>query len=193
MNIWFTSDTHFFHKNIIEYCRRPYYSVDQMNQALIDNWNRVVEPDDIIYHLGDFSFANKNKTRAILEQLYGYKVLIRGNHDRNCEGYVELGFNEAYEDLILMTAGEVIWMNHIPEVNDEDDRKFVRPQYKESFHKLSPNERPAKYNRPSLVLCGHVHEKWLYKGRCINVGVDQWGYFPVSLKDLIELRNRLEI
>ena len=56
MVYWFTSDTHFGHKNIIEYCKRPFSSVEQMNEMLIKKWNNKVKVDDIVFHLGDFSF-----------------------------------------------------------------------------------------------------------------------------------------
>ena len=52
--LFFTSDTHFNHTNILQYCNRPFKIVDQMNETIITNWNNVVEPDDIVFHLGDF-------------------------------------------------------------------------------------------------------------------------------------------
>lgn len=56
MNIFVTSDTHFNHKNIIKYCNRPFKDVEEMNEAIINNWNNLVTNDDVIYHLGDFGF-----------------------------------------------------------------------------------------------------------------------------------------
>ena len=58
MNTFFTSDTHFGHNNIIEYCKRPYTSVEEMDAALEKNWNEVVKPDDLVYHLGDLAIDN---------------------------------------------------------------------------------------------------------------------------------------
>ena len=60
--IWFTSDTHFGHKNIIQYCSRPWDNVEKMNEDIINNWNAIVKPNDIVFHLGDVSFRNKEKT-----------------------------------------------------------------------------------------------------------------------------------
>jgi calcineurin-like phosphoesterase family protein len=84
MEQWITSDTHFWHKNIMKYQPedRPFKDVYEMNAALIERWNAKVQPDDEIYHLGDFGFCNANQTVEILEQLNGKKFFIFGNHDR---------------------------------------------------------------------------------------------------------------
>ena len=57
MTIWFTSDTHFDHKNIIKYCNRPFKDIDEMNAELERRWNAVVAPGDRVFHLGDFAFT----------------------------------------------------------------------------------------------------------------------------------------
>ena len=54
MKFWYSSDSHFHHRRIIEYCSRPFPSVEEMNQVMIERWNEVVKPDDIVYHCGDF-------------------------------------------------------------------------------------------------------------------------------------------
>lgn len=78
--IYFISDTHFNHNNIIKFCNRPFNDVLEMNEVLIDNWNKVVKPTDNIYHLGDVGFGHINH---ILERLNGKKYLITGSHDKN--------------------------------------------------------------------------------------------------------------
>jgi calcineurin-like phosphoesterase family protein len=80
-SIWFTSDTHFGHQNILEYEKeaRPFTCLEDMHEALIDRWNSVVKPNDTVYHLGDLCFGRKNI--AIAERLNGKKRLIMGNHD----------------------------------------------------------------------------------------------------------------
>jgi calcineurin-like phosphoesterase family protein len=95
--IYFTSDTHFWHYNIIEFCGRPVFpdtlpgyvpgwadrneACERMNALLIERWNSKIKPEDEVYHLGDFAFCGKNKAIDILEQLNGKKYWIRGNHD----------------------------------------------------------------------------------------------------------------
>lgn len=80
---FFTSDTHFGHKGILKHCNRPFETIEEHDQALIKNWNAVVDPKDVVYHLGDISFLSYNKTKEILKQLNGKIFLIKGNHDSN--------------------------------------------------------------------------------------------------------------
>jgi calcineurin-like phosphoesterase family protein len=78
--IFFTSDTHFGHKNIIKFSNRPFYSIEEMDEVLIQNWNNVVGKNDTIYHLGDFCFGNSKK---YLKRLNGNIIRIKGSHDRD--------------------------------------------------------------------------------------------------------------
>ena len=80
MQTHFTADTHFNHANIIRYCRRPFGSVREMNEALVSNWNRVVAEDDVVYHLGDFGFGGRRGLLPILDrcmQMHGAGGLSR--------------------------------------------------------------------------------------------------------------------
>ena len=71
MKLYVTSDTHFNHKNIIEYCDRPFKDIYEMNETIINNWNQVVKEEDIIYHLGDYGFGKKENLQEIFEELNG--------------------------------------------------------------------------------------------------------------------------
>lgn len=79
--VWFTSDLHFWHKNICKYCNRPYSSVEEMNEAIIANWNSVVKDDDTVFVLGDLGFCGYEKLEPLMARLKGKKYLIQGNHD----------------------------------------------------------------------------------------------------------------
>ena len=79
--VYFTSDTHFYHSNIIGFCKRPFKNVEDMNETLIENWNRVVSQDDIVFHLGDFCMGGSHEWTKILNRLNGKIYLTLGNHD----------------------------------------------------------------------------------------------------------------
>lgn len=89
-NIFFTSDTHFGHKNIIKYCDRPFESIQEHDQVIINNWNSVVQDGDIVFHLGDFCFRNEdNSCEDYLKKLNGQIHLIWGNHDQAAKQFAK--------------------------------------------------------------------------------------------------------
>lgn len=81
-NTFFTSDTHFGHANIIKLCNRPFKDVEEMNEKLIENWNKVVSEDGTVFHLGDFAFGGSGLWNSVIPRLNGQIYLIIGNHDR---------------------------------------------------------------------------------------------------------------
>ncbi|MEK6836803.1 MAG: metallophosphoesterase [Nanoarchaeota archaeon] len=81
MNIFIVSDTHFRHKNIIEYAKRPFQSVEEMDEEMIKRWNNKVGKDDLVIHLGDFALGNKEEVESIRKRLNGNIILLKGNHD----------------------------------------------------------------------------------------------------------------
>jgi calcineurin-like phosphoesterase family protein len=181
MDTWFTSDHHFGHKKIIEYCDRPYDSVEEMNEALVAAWNNCVKEADTVYYLGDFSLS-----RTIMEQyaprLNGRKILIAGNHDKchpsnNAGQWSNLDLYRKYFDAIYTEHEWNDWMLHHIPYHDEVDHRF------EEY-------RPVSDGR--VLLHGHVHQRWLTNGRQINVGVDVWDYTPVHEDQIRELVTKLE-
>lgn len=78
---WLTSDLHFWHKNICKYCNRPFETVEQMNEGIIDRYNSVVSEDDTVFILGDLGFCGIEKLRPLISQLKGHIIVIQGNHD----------------------------------------------------------------------------------------------------------------
>lgn len=117
-NIFFTSDTHFGHKNIIKYCNRPFNSVEEMNDTLIKNWNSVVKENDIVFHLGDFGFIGIQEFKRIKNQLNGKIYLITGNHDRKMLNDGVIKFLNFFEyigpELYINIDGQKIYLNHKP-------------------------------------------------------------------------------
>ena len=117
MKTFLISDTHFGHANIIEYCGRPFANADEMDEALVTNWNSVVSPEDKVYHLGDVTLS-KSKL-PILERLNGHKTLIRGNHDNSKLKDYALYFGDVLATKEL--AGFLL--SHIP-VHDSQKYRF---------------------------------------------------------------------
>jgi calcineurin-like phosphoesterase family protein len=187
MTVFFTSDPHYWHANVIKYCTRPYSSVEEMNEAMIKNWNSVVGPEDTVYVLGDFSLAIR-PVEAISSRLMGIKCLVPGNHDW-CHSYNKKARGEGklakwitkYEDhgWIVLPEQTILDIPGVATVNMchhpyEEDVPFEGDKY----------ARWRLKNDGRWLLCGHVHEKWKTKGKQINVGVDVWNYTPVSIDEI---------
>jgi calcineurin-like phosphoesterase family protein len=178
---YFTADTHFSHANIIKYCNRPFESAGLMDAVLIQNWNEVVKPEDVVYHLGDVALGSSDRVKHILSVLNGSKVLIIGNHDRSANRMKEWGFSEVHQSLQLELEGGILAnLSHYPYKGTPDpfnnQRKFETKNLKDDGR---------------LLLCGHVHTAWKsrpgqYKNFMVNVGVDQWNFKPVSEAQVIE-------
>ena len=181
-DIWFTADTHFGHHNAIRYCGRPFQDKREMDRVMIENWNRVVKPRDTVYHLGDVSFYGAIQTTAIIQKLRGKKIMIRGNHDKGEAYYLRAGFTQYIQSRPATPAKfEEFFLSHYPywECYTHDDRG----------HKFA--DRMLKQQGNRWLLCGHVHEVWKNKGRCINVGVDQWNFTPVHLDEIRAYKESL--
>lgn len=171
MAVFFTSDTHFSHANIIKYCNRPYNDIHEMNIDLMAKWNETVSKDDTVYHLGDFSF------NPIMQHdfLNGNIILIRGNHDRNkC---IKL-FENVYDYLTLQVGPYKCFLSHEPV--GVGDQKFWKHDW----------TKQAQWH--DAYICGHIHEKWKTNGKNINVGVDVNNFTPVSESQLINIIDNMK-
>lgn len=160
-NIWFTSDHHFGHTNIIKHANRPFASVEEMDEALIVYWNERVRPEDTVHCLGDFAFHRQEVAQDILDRLHGRKHLIAGNHDKfafRLEGW------ETIRNLHEIEVGR---------------RKIVLCHYAMRVWNKS--------HYGSWMLYGHSHGNLPGDSQSCDVGVDAWSYRPVSL-DEIEAR-----
>ena len=157
MRYFFTADCHFNHDNIIKYCSRPFKNSDHMNNELVRRWNERVTKDDIVFHLGDFGMG-KNAYK-FKDKLNGQIIFIRGNHDRNNK------IKTRIKSIVL----------------------YINGHYYNLIH--NPIECNVNYE---IHLTGHLHEKWDIKRYkrgysftdCINVGVDQWNFYPVTIDEI---------
>lgn len=114
-HLFFVSDTHFGHENIIKFCNRPFKTTNEMDEALIKNWNSVVGPEDTIFHLGDFAFGGSQLWNYTLQKLNGHKILIIGNHDmKNLrQGYMRW-FDAVLPQAQLQIDNRAVYLNHYP-------------------------------------------------------------------------------
>lgn len=155
------SDTHFSHKNIIEYCNRPFGSLEEMNECIIRNWNTVVNPDDIVYFLGDFCKGNN----CVLTELLGQKIFIRGNHDKHFPHFM-------YSYQKLTYRGIKFVMVHDP--GDVGRARGIRHHQGWVIHGHLHNNEPLLYP--------HIHPE-----NCsINVSVEMINYTPINLDILCD-------
>lgn len=159
---FFIADTHFGGENIRRYENRPFETATEMDEKMIENWNRIVTPEDTVYVLGDFSDYNDAKKEAeILQRLNGYKILVMGNHDshRTAQEWREIGFAECYSLPVLY----------------------------EGFFLLSHEPLYINANMPYANFYGHVHANPSYKDACkqsVCVSVERIAYAPMEFETL---------
>ena len=179
--LFFTSDTHFGHRNIIKYCQRPFSCIEEMDDALIANWNRVVGKDDIIFHLGDFAMGGSAEWSRLLQKLNGKIYLILGNHDMKTIGAGFSRLEGVAMQMLINVKGQIIYLNHYP---------FLC--YGGAY-------------RNTWQLYGHVHTCHANRGLDVprlkmlmpmqyDVGVDNNNYRPVSFEQVKKIiRNQIEL
>ncbi|MBP5725404.1 MAG: metallophosphoesterase family protein [Bacteroidales bacterium] len=114
-NVFFTSDTHFGHENILKYCSRPFADINEHDEELIRRWNEKVPEDGTVFHLGDVGFCSNKRMNEILEQLHGKIYLIIGNHDwRRITEQHKWRFEEMTQQMSIMIGKHSIILNHYP-------------------------------------------------------------------------------
>lgn len=190
---YFTSDMHFGHRNIMEYCPGRSVlgsTVDEMNAELIRRWNEVIRPADEILIVGDAVMGKRTETMPFLEQLNGQKSLVLGNHDKpfDKKGDARQRAIADFND-VGVHVYDVMWFETFLR-NGFPVRVCHFPYYGDSH-----DEDRYVENRPPddglTLLHGHVHDAWIYDVAVftlqINVGVDVWDFRPVSEDQIIEL------
>lgn len=168
--IFFISDFHAKHSNIIKFCNRPYKSSEEMTKMLIENWNSIIKSDDIIFNLGDFIWSGS--WNSILEQLNGNIYLILGNHDRKDFKNSYMNYLKGvYDQLTLLIDNKIVYLNHFPYLC------FPKNHYQLFGHvHLSQNKNDGNdFERCSYLLPNQY-----------DVGVDLNNFIPISWKMISE-------
>lgn len=165
---FFTSDTHFCHRNSIYHSNRPYESVEEMNEGLIKSWNDIIKPKDEVYHLGDVTWRPQT-CNEILSRLNGKKHLILGNHDKRIVKY-KPKFESIQQNLDINIGGYHVFLSHFPHLS-----------WDRSHH-------------GSINLHGHCHGTLFNFGvKRLDVGVDANNYRPISWDEVIaKMKDREE-
>lgn len=177
--IFFTSDTHYGHENVIKYDERPFGDLEHMHRVLVNNYNSVVPNNGICYFLGDVGFLSNLEFRKILSQLNGTKVLVSGNHDKGHNAMYDLGFDCVLNNAGLFIAGEMVTMSHCPLTGVLREVKTS-----ENWHGESKNGKFSIPNYGQYHLHGHIHASKDRRilGKQYDVGVRANNYAPVSIK-----------
>jgi len=166
MKTWITSDLHFGHKNIMKFCpqtrARFRDDVNYMNNAMAEEWNHKVQPNDLVYILGDVAFMSGSDAGRMIKRLNGKKILIEGNHDKKTLKDVTFcnAFAEIHKYLDINYDGHKIVMFHYP-IAEWD-----------------------QVHRGSLHFHGHLHgnKSGLEQYRALDVGMDSTGEIVVSME-----------
>ena len=178
--IFFTSDTHFCHKPEFLWSPRGFTNVDDMNEAIVENWNKVVKPHDIVYHLGDTILNDTEKGIEYFKRLNGEIFLIWGNHDtqNRMNALFEACRNKlmgGWYAFVIKHGKQSIYLSHYPTLTANFDDKH--------------------FSQHVINLHGHTHQRtnWLQLDNpfMYHVGVDSHNCTPVHIDEVLaDIRNR---
>jgi calcineurin-like phosphoesterase family protein len=170
-DIWVTSDTHFFHENIIQYCGRPFANAELMNECLVENWNSVVKPGDKVYHLGDVAMGKGyiEELGTLMAKLHGSKRLIVGNHD-DIPFLSKGGWFKKVMLWRVFTEYNLL-MTHVP------------------VHESSIHERIVVAG--GVNVHGHIHTHDSPKGPYFNACVEKHDYTPIHIEEIVAQCKKL--
>jgi calcineurin-like phosphoesterase family protein len=171
-----------------------------MHQKIIQNYNAVVQPDDIVFFLGDIGFGKFEDMKKIFQGLRGTKVLILGNHDKwGITSYYRLGFSVVLNTCDITMGKRTVKLNHVPQRSFFELLRLFRlytikmwknGTIKHLFNRLKKEWSNYPAFQDGWTLCGHVHQAWKIHNKNINVGVDVWGFKPVHQKEIFGIMDR---
>lgn len=180
-NIFFTSDTHFCHTNIIKYCKRPFKDVEENDEEIIRRWNEKVPKDGIVFHLGDVAFGDPERVDNILKRLNGFIYLAIGNHDwRRIVSQHAWRFKEMSQQYNMKIGNRHIILNHYPMLAFSGAWRGIDATYQ-----LFGHVHTSPYTDEGL---DQQRMKMLFTSQ-YDVGVDNNNFTPVSWKEVDQIIN----
>lgn len=183
---FFTSDQHFGHKNIIQYSGRPFSSASEMDAALIERWNAQVGPDDVVYHLGDFTFSGRKLARKCFRRLNG-EIKVLGCHWHHDHRWLPQEFGASDYESKAGQPVEILPPMVVLELEELGDGRY--PQVIVLCH--YPLAEWDRQHHGAWHLHGHSHGTHQGQGAMMDVGVDCTQYQPISLDQVAEvMRSR---
>jgi calcineurin-like phosphoesterase family protein len=176
MSIFFTSDHHFAHGNIIKYSKRPFSSSEEMDNVMIERWNEKISKKDTVYYLGDITLTSDVEyISKLFSRLNGNVLFIEGNHDywikeTNLIPRTKSGLIEFLPPLVS------IKVNHPALVNKKGHLPIVLCHYS------IRNWEMAHYG--AWHLWAHSHGRLGKYGKSFDIGVDTNNFYPYSLEEV---------
>lgn len=191
--IYFTSDWHIGHKNVLDFSKRPFKDIDDMSRVLVNNYNSTVGPEDVCYFLGDMGMCNGEDIKKVIRQLNGLKTLILGNHDKKGRNFwYDCGFVSVVYSSSLRIGKKTLTMTHCPLYGvyreNTKDMKGVDPDNLPNWHEEEKNFKKgfAIPDWGQFHLHGHIHSPNSGKSvkildKQFDVGIDANGYRPINI------------
>ena len=167
MKTYFTSDTHLNQQRTLQLSKRPFDTLQEMNNTIVQNWNKIVKQNDTVIHLGDFGDL------SFMDKLNGKIILLLGNYERDdkqfdkrIQPYVKSGKVKLKTKPFNLKIGQnTFQLTHQPSLNVEDRKNFE--------------------------LYGHIHRLQVVKKNALNVGCDCHYFKPISLQDVLWQKNAI--
>ena len=179
--MFFTSDTHFCHSNIIKYCKRPFTNIAENDEEIIRRWNEKVPEDGIVFHLGDVAFGDPERVDNILERLNGTIYLVIGNHDwRRIVNNHKWRFEMMTQQINMKIGKRHIILNHYPMLAFSGAWRG-----EDATYQLFGHVHTSPYTDEGL---DQQRMKYLFTSQ-YDVGVDNNNFTPVSWKEVDQIIN----
>lgn len=174
----FYSDPHFGHAAVVNYCKRPFVDVEEMDTQLIDNYNDLIGKGDTVLWLGDCFFGSSEYAKDVMDELNGTKILVWGGHDGSISRMLKVGFSMVMYFAYVSIADQTCLARHYPYPGSKHrDGRIVNDYVEQHLMPL----------KNQVLIHGHTHTDKRLINNQIHVGVDAWDFKPVMFEQVEEL------